>query len=261
MNVNQCDTYDDINNELKHVIKTNNINLSVVLLCFNKLDYTRHCIDSVLKNTINDNYELIVVNNGSTDGTFEYLNEIKNKHDIINIIHNESNLGFSKGMNIGAKNANGKYLILLNNDTVVGEGWDYNLTYLLENNLIFAVTPSTNFSRSESNYEIEHSNYTDYFCKYNKIKYKFTPYFFASSLDLFCCCFKTKDFIEIGVLDEMYLNGCEDDDLYEKITNINKVVCISTQSVVYHFRNMTLEDENFNGLNNSNKINIHLLDC
>ena len=63
--------------KLKKIIE-NYKKLSIIVLCFNKLEYTRKCIDSILKNTLSDNYDLIIVNNGSTDDTYNYLNKIKN---------------------------------------------------------------------------------------------------------------------------------------------------------------------------------------
>ena len=172
-------------------------------------------------NTINDSYELIIVNNGSTDDTYDYLNEIKNNNNNINVIHNESNLGFSKGMNIGAKNANGKYLILLNNDTIVGEGWDIELIKTLESDEnIFAVTPITNFSGNESRINVKHESPDDFFKKVKINNYETTLN--ASSLALFCSAFKNHELRNIGYLDENYLNGQEDDDLYNRILLLNK---------------------------------------
>ena len=252
--VDEIITYNDVCKDLKLFIKRYDINLSIVLLCFNKLEYTRQCIDSVLKNTINDSYELIVVNNGSTDGTYEYLNEIKNNK--INIIHNESNLGFSKGMNIGAKTAIGKYLILLNNDTIVGEGWDYSLIDLLEKDIdVFAVTPVTNYCGNEARINIEHKSPEDYFYKYNvNMKETLPSAFEVKSLALFCGCFRLNDFKNIGFLDENYLNGWEDDNLYEQINLLNKKVIVSTQSCVYHFGSITVGKDNFSDNKNINKI-------
>lgn len=60
--------------------------------------------------------EVIVVENGSTDGTFEYLEKLKTKNSKLKIIRNESNLGFARGVNQGVKAATGDVVILLNSD-------------------------------------------------------------------------------------------------------------------------------------------------
>ena len=70
----------------------------------------KQCLEFLFKNT-EPIYEVIVVNNGSKDGTYEYLESLKDK--IINI-NNSENLGFSKANNQGAGIANGKYLVFLN---------------------------------------------------------------------------------------------------------------------------------------------------
>jgi GT2 family glycosyltransferase len=230
----------------------NPVKLSIVILCFNQLEYTKQCIESVLQNTICDYYEVVVVNNGSSDGTVEYLELLRGKHANIKIVNNSENLGFSKGMNIGVRNSSGEYIILLNNDTIVDINWDYNLVDLLRNDAsIFVVTPSTNCCRNEARFEIVHSTPKEYFTKYNSVRDKFISHFIASSLMLFCGCFRRKDFEQIGYLDESYLNGWEDDDLYERIIISRKHVCISTQSSVYNFGSTTVGN---NMSNNPNRL-------
>lgn len=245
-------TYKSECEKIKKIMKHQ---LSIVILCYNYLEYTKQCIDSVLRNTVNDSYELIIVNNGSTDGTTEYLNDIKNKEDNIKVIHNESNLGFSKGMNIGMKNTNGEYLILLNNDTIVGEGWDYSMVELLKKDeRIFAVTPVTNFSGNDSMIKIEHNSPQYFFEKVKSLRTHITSNFDTNSLALFCGCFRNSDMINIGYLDENYYNGWEDDDLYERILICKKKVVTSTDSIVYHFGSITVGNNAYSDDNNKNKL-------
>lgn len=238
MNVDKIVTYEDVCNKIVKII---HCKLSVIILCFNQLEYTKQCIESVLQNTVCDSYEVVVVNNASSDGTIEYLESLRCKHANIKIINNAENLGFSKGMNIGVRNSCGEYIILLNNDTIVDINWDYNLVDLLRNDpSIFAVTPTTNCCGNEARFEIKHVTPVDYFTKYNSLKHKFISHFVGSSLALFCGCFRKNDFEQIGYLDEAYLNGWEDDDLYERIIMFRKNVYISTQSIVYNFGSITV---------------------
>lgn len=91
---------------------------SIVLLNWNGLEWTRKCIESV---QADPSYpaELIVVDNGSTDGSLDYLRSLAG----IRLIANEKNRGFAGGVNQGLAAARGDWVVLLNNDTVVTDGW------------------------------------------------------------------------------------------------------------------------------------------
>ncbi len=79
----------------------------------------RACLSSVLKETINTDFEVIVVDNASTDGTLEML---KNEFSRVNVISNTENMGFAAANNIGIRQANGRYILLLNPDTEILNG-------------------------------------------------------------------------------------------------------------------------------------------
>ena len=90
--------------------------VSIVILALNKVEYTQKCIESIQKNT-RQSYELILVNNGSTDGTLDYFSSVPNAV----VIDNPKNLGVSAGWNQGVQKATGDYVLILNNDVIVGE--------------------------------------------------------------------------------------------------------------------------------------------
>lgn len=101
--------------------------VSIIILTFNKSEYTYQCLESIIKYT-DIPYELILVDNGSTDETLSFFDRIDNAL----IIKNKENLGFVKGCNQGAMSAKGKYLMFLNNDTLVTSGWLSNLVKTIE---------------------------------------------------------------------------------------------------------------------------------
>lgn len=103
---------------------------SISIACFNKVDVTKKCINYILKNS--DNYEIIVVDNGSTDGTAEYLNNLNLKN--LNIITNVENKGFGEAHNQALEIANGEYFVVLNNDVFVCDSWLIMLKEALEKN-------------------------------------------------------------------------------------------------------------------------------
>lgn len=94
--------------------------ISVIIVNYNGKKYLKDCIGSLLLNKT-PKFEIIVVDNGSTDSSLEILKDplIHNSKYKIHLIKNRTNLGFAGGNNIGIKYAKGEYVLLLNNDTVV----------------------------------------------------------------------------------------------------------------------------------------------
>lgn len=103
--------------------------VSVIVLNYNGKHLLEECIDSILGQTYKE-IEIIVVDNGSTDGSADLLNQ-KYK-DRIRLILNETNLGFAEGNNVGIAAASGKYIALLNNDAVADPQWIEELVHAAE---------------------------------------------------------------------------------------------------------------------------------
>jgi GT2 family glycosyltransferase len=91
--------------------------LSIVIPVFDHLDLTRDCLDGIRKHT-DVEHEIIVVDNGSTDGTAGFLRDSQ-----VRTVTNQENLGFPKAVNQGVMAAGGEFVCLLNNDVKVQEHW------------------------------------------------------------------------------------------------------------------------------------------
>lgn len=121
---------------LKNSIEDNSYQsmVSIIIPVFNKVDLTEKCLKSIVENTShNYSYEIIIVNNGSTDSTVEIVSEFSVKYPNIHLINLEKNLGFAKANNIASKRAKGKYLLHLNNDTEAEPNWLESMIELAEN--------------------------------------------------------------------------------------------------------------------------------
>lgn len=94
------------------------VDLSIIIVNYNVKEFLQNLISSVLKAGQKIKYEIIIVDNASDDGSVEFLRE---KFPDIKLIINEKNLGFSKANNAGLSIAKGKYILLLNPDTIVQE--------------------------------------------------------------------------------------------------------------------------------------------
>src|SRR3972149_9899261 len=92
--------------------------LSIIVLNYNTQDLLKNCLESLLKSDMNLKFEVIVVDNGSSDGTVEM---VKRKYNWVRLITSEKNLGFAKGNNLAKNDVLGDYVLFLNTDTVVNE--------------------------------------------------------------------------------------------------------------------------------------------
>ena len=92
------------------------MDLSVVILSFNTKELLGNCLTSIDKNTSGVDFEVIVVDNASADGSSAM---VKKQFPKVKLIENKDNLGFTKGNNQGIKKASGRYILLLNSDTLL----------------------------------------------------------------------------------------------------------------------------------------------
>jgi len=97
---------------------TKNRTISVIIVNYNVKDYLLNCITSIQHSEIDSDIEIIVVDNNSFDGSIEML---ESKFSHITVIKNSLNLGFAKGVNQGFEKSSGKYILILNPDTIIQE--------------------------------------------------------------------------------------------------------------------------------------------
>ncbi|NNE43449.1 MAG: glycosyltransferase family 2 protein [Gemmatimonadetes bacterium] len=118
---------------------------TILVLTRNQLEHTKLCLDSIRRHT-SAPHEVLVVDNGSTDGTVEWLRERAREDPRVRVIEESVNHGFAGGNNIGLAHARGDQIVLLNNDTVVTRGWLRGLTD------VFAAHPDVGLVGPVTNY-------------------------------------------------------------------------------------------------------------
>lgn len=105
--------------------------LSIVLVCWNNRAYLDPCLKSLYESGMKNTFEVVVVDNGSTDGSQLMLAE---KYPNVKIIQNNSNVGLGKASNQGIEGTSGRHVLLLNNDTIVsGASFDAMVDFLDQN--------------------------------------------------------------------------------------------------------------------------------
>jgi len=118
---------------------SNNIvpDMSIVLVCWNNKAYLEPCLNSLYNGGLRSSFDVIVVDNGSTDGSQAMLQE---KFPQVKIIQNAGNVGLGKASNQGIEATNGRHILLLNNDTIVnGPSLDAMVDFLDQHATVGAV--------------------------------------------------------------------------------------------------------------------------
>ena len=223
---------------------------SIIILTYNNLEKTKLCLESIRKYTKEEVYEIIVVDNHSTDGTKEWL---KVQNDI-KVIYNDTNLGFPIGCNQGIEIANHNYdILLLNNDTIVTSNWLTNLRKCLyHSNSIGAVGPISNCNDNLQGCNFIYNDYQDMQSKasLNNISDN-NRWEEKAFLIGFCLLIKREVINKIKVLDTSYSPGyIEDNDLSLQIISLGYKLFLCHDSFVYHDRGTAFRSDTakFNAL-------------
>lgn len=234
--------------------------ISIIVLTYNNLEINKLCVDSILNKTAYPNYELIIVDNASQDGTREYMLSLIGSDERIKVILNEDNKGFAGGNNVGIAAADGDFVVLLNNDTVVTRGWLTAMSKHLENDSKLGMCgPVTNSIGNEAKIEVHYHNKEEM----ERFAYTYTlehfnqEYSDVKVLALFCTMIKRSVIEKCGMLDEQYGIGMfEDDDYAEAVKKAGFRLTIAEDAFIHHFESISfkkLEDEKFKELYEENK--------
>jgi len=208
---------------------------SIIVLSYNNINYTRLCLNSILTSSSGQNYEIIVVDNASTDGTPRFLQEFAVAHPSVRLILNKANEGFARGNNQGAMAATGEVLIFLNNDTAVTPGWLPNLEKYLRVPQVGMVGPVTNDSGNESCIDVSYHNLSDMVRFAETYTHSHTGKAFEIPMLAFLCvALRRTVFEEVGPLDDQFGLGMFEDDDYAIRVKLKGYQIICAQDAFVH---------------------------
>lgn len=214
--------------------------VSIVLLAYNKLEYTKMCVESILKHTMHIDIELIAVNNGSSDGTHGYFNNLPH---YVRALHLPVNLGVSGGFNAGMEITRGHYIACVCNDFIFTPNWLDNLLTCMDSDpRIGYVSPGAN---AISNYQKIHAEYStiDEMEKF-ALEYNYSdPLKWEDRVRLMPCVLmiRREVYEKVGGYDERFYYGeFADDDISFRIRREGYRLVYCKDTFTHHFGSVTV---------------------
>jgi GT2 family glycosyltransferase len=231
---------------------------SIVIPTYNKLEHLQACIASIIEET-DAPHEIIVVDNGSSDGTTDYL---KRQSGRVRYRLLDSNHGFAGAVNYGMMMAKGTTLMVLNNDTIVAKNWLENMLQCLHaNSDAGLIGPVTNYISGEQQIDVpygtidEMKEFARAFNRSDAGKWRTT-----SRLPGFCWLMRRELWERIGYLDEGFLIGnFEDDDYNIRVRLLGGKLLIAGDTFVHHVGSVSVKSLSSSSLQEINKHNEHYL--
>jgi len=222
---------------------------SIILLTHNQKKYTKECIDSIFEKSSN-NFEVIIIDNNSTDDTKKYLEDLHLKNNNVQVVYNSQNVGFPAGINQGILKSKGKFVIIANNDIVVTDNWLTRMMDVAESeDKIGIVGPISN---GVSGVQMDKD------AKYNSIKEMHQYAKEVSSRNsgkveefprvaFLCTLIKREVIDKIGGLDERFSPGnFEDDDFCLRAQLAGFKTVIAKDVFIHHYGSVSFKQ---NGVN------------
>ena len=216
--------------------------ISIIIPVLNCLDYTKSVIEQI-KSYTNGKYEIIIIDNGSNDGTKEFLNKYKSEY--LNTITNDYNKGYSHANNQGINVAKYSHICFLNNDVLLFKNWNIPLMTALEDSEVAFSGPVTNNS---AGIQCENYNFADVSAKKYHIfaeqNYKLNRGIIKGKFVLigFCLVGKTDTIKKLNGFDEGFkLGNFEDNDLTTRGILLKGFNVILEDCFIYHYGSITFK--------------------
>jgi len=213
--------------------------ISVVVVTWNGREFNRLCLDSLTARTEWPNLEILVVDNGSTDGTRELLEDRARRDPRIRLLLQPENRGFAAAANAGLADAAGDVLVILNNDTVVTRGWAAALArHLASEPDLGLVGPVTNAIANAAQVTVAYANVGEmptWAARY--VREHDGEAFDIPMLALFCAAMPRRTGEEVGPLDERFGIGLfEDADYNRRVRDRGRAIRCARDAFVHHWQ-------------------------
>ncbi|OGP92889.1 MAG: hypothetical protein A2156_10030 [Deltaproteobacteria bacterium RBG_16_48_10] len=222
------------------------IDLSLIIVNWNTKEYLLRCLESVFRSGGKNSCEVILVDNGSQDGS---AREAKRLFPTIHLIANDLNLGFAKATNQGLHHSSGRYLLLLNPDTEAGQGAIEELVHFMESHPDTGIAGAQllNGDRSKQNSIANFPSLTTELLNKSLLRWLFPEKFPGKERDYSkpievdsvigaCLVTRREAMDQVGILDEDYFLFFEETDWCYRMKKAGWKVYHVPQAEVVHFQ-------------------------
>ena len=218
--------------------------ISIIMPCYNQAKYIGEAIDSVLSQTYTK-WELIIVDDGSTDDSYVIMRDYAARDERITC-RQQANGGPSKARNLGAKEAQGKYILFFDSDDKLASSFlEQGLLYMEANKDCVVYYPRVKYFGSRNDEEpLRYTSYKDLLCK--------------SSI-LCTSIIRKQDFDRIGGFDET-MRGYEDWEMYIRLLYHNDIVHQSSDILFYYRMHREEGSINAQAICNSDQLIAYIYD-
>jgi GT2 family glycosyltransferase/glycosyltransferase involved in cell wall biosynthesis/SAM-dependent methyltransferase len=214
--------------------------VSIIVVSYNSKEYLQPFLESLECSTGYPHYEVIVVDNNSSDGSQDFLRAYAELHRRIRLVLLDTNAGFAGGNNLGVREAQGEYLVLLNPDTILTWGWlDRLLRPLRADPAIGMTAPVTNFSGNQTKINTAYRNFTEMeqFARDRAVR-EFGRTFDLGMAPLLCVALPRRVWEDAGELDVKFGIGTfEDDDFCLRVRQAGYRIAGVEDCFIHHFGN------------------------
>lgn len=226
--------------------------LTIVIITWKMKNYLVRCIESIKQSIHELDYEIIVIDNNSNDGTLEWLYENKENYNL-KIFSNDRNLGVAPARNIGLVNAKGKYILILDADIEVKSNAINILVDYLDNDMACGMvgsklvypdlSPQANCKRFPSLFTLlikrfdwlklvrDYEGYQRHIMSdFNHEETITVDYLIGA-----CQLFRKELLVKVGLLDENIFYGPEDIDFCLRIRSTGSEIVYNCESIMVHY--------------------------
>ncbi len=229
--------------------------ISILIVNYNTNIYLSNCLDSIFRSNFNHSLEVIIVDNNSSDNSIELVDIDKKK---ITIIENNRNIGFARAINMALKESNGKYICILNPDTILNkESLIKMYDYMDKELYVDCISPKIvnsdgtfQISCKRSLPKIKNSFFkltgidrlfsdNPFFSEYNLLHLDEDKMHQVEVISGACMFLRRKTFKKVGFFDESFFMYGEDIDYCHRMKNLNMKIIYYPDAQITHFKGIS----------------------